>query len=78
MACFVPQQVGEVKVSVCINGEHIKGSPYSVVVSRDHISLSQPSRIVNNDGRMGYPCGIGFSRNGKWAVADNSNYCVYL
>ena len=31
--CFLPHQVGEVKVSVCINGKHIKGSPYSVVAS---------------------------------------------
>ena len=78
VACFVPHQVGEVKVSVCVNGEHIKGSPYSVVVSRDYTSLCKPSKIVNNDGRMGRPWGIGFSRNGKWAVADNSNHCVYL
>ena len=27
---------------------------------------------------MGQPWGIGFSRNGKWAVADYSNHCVYL
>ena len=35
MTCFESQQVGEVKVSVCVNGEHIKGSPYSVVTSSD-------------------------------------------
>ncbi|XP_065909000.1 E3 ubiquitin-protein ligase TRIM71-like [Dysidea avara] len=78
VACFVPHQVGEVKVSVCVNGEQIKGSPYSVVASRDYTSLNKPSKIVNNDGRMGEPFGIGFSRNGKWAVADWSNHCVYL
>jgi len=32
VACFIPHQVGEVKVSLCINGEHIKGSFYSVVL----------------------------------------------
>ena len=33
---------------------------------------------MNNDGRMDGPRGIGFSRNGKWAVADRFNHCVYL
>ena len=37
MASFVPQQVGEVKVSVFVKGEQIKGSPYSIMV-RDYIS----------------------------------------
>ncbi|XP_065909002.1 E3 ubiquitin-protein ligase TRIM71-like [Dysidea avara] len=78
VACFVPHQVGEVKVSVCVNGEQINGSPYSVVVSRDYTSLSKPIKIVNNDGRMSRPWGIGFSRNGKWAVAVPYNHCVYL
>jgi len=78
VACFVPHKIGKVKLSACINGEHIKGSPYSIVVSRDYTSLSKPSKIVNNDGRMGKPWGIGFSSNGKWAVADRSNDYVYL
>ena len=76
--CFLPHQVGEVKVSVCVNGKYIKGSPYSVADSCDYTSLSKPSKIVNKDGKMSGPQGIGFSRNGKWAVADWSNHCVYL
>ena len=31
MASFVPQKVGEVKLSVFVNGQQIKGSPYSVM-----------------------------------------------
>jgi len=69
VACFLPHQVGEVKVSVCVNGEHIKGSPYRVVVSCDYISLSKPSKIVNGS-RMGKLGVIAFSSNGKWAVTD--------
>ena len=75
---FVSHQVGQVKVFVCVNGENIKGSPYSLVASRDYTLLSKPSEKVNNDGRMGLPWGTGFSSNGKWAVADWSNDCVYL
>ena len=79
MASYVSQQVGEVKVSVFVNGEQIKGSPYSVtVIMRDYTSVNKPSKIVNNDGNMGQPWGIAFGKNGMWAVADYSNHCVYI
>ena len=77
MASFVAQQVGEVKLSVSINGQQIKGSPYSLVVC-DYTRVGKPSKIVNNDGNMGKPWGISFSNNGMWAVADNTKHCVYI
>ena len=80
MASFVAQQVGEVKLSVSINGQQIKGSPYNLVV-RNHIDytrVGKPSKILNNDGNMGEPWGIAFSKNGMWAVADYSKHCVYI
>jgi len=78
VACFVPHQVGEVKVLVCVNGENVKGSPYSIVAC-DYTSLSKPSKIVNNDGTgMGVPSSIGFGRNGNWAVVDMLNFCICL
>ena len=77
MASFVPQQVGEVKFAVFVNGEQIKGSPYSVMV-RDYTSLDKPSKTMNNYGNMGKPWGIAFDKNGMWAVADYSNHCVYI
>ena len=75
MASFVPQQVGEVKVSVFVKGEQIKGSPYSIMV-RDYTSVNKPSKIVNNDGNIGEPWGIAFGKNGMWAVADFFNNCM--
>ena len=80
MASFVAQQVGEVKLSVSINGQQIKGSPYSVVVQQyiDYTRVGKPSKIVNNDGNMGKPWGIAFGKNGMWAVADNTKHCVYI
>ena len=77
MASFIPQQVGEVKLSVFANGEQIKGNPYSVMV-KDYTSVNKPSKIVNNDGNMGEPWGIAFGKNGMWAVVDNSKHCVYI
>ena len=79
MASFVAQQVGEVKLSVSINGQQIKGSPYSLVVQYiDYTRVSKPRKVINNDGKMGGPWGIAFDKNGMWAVADNTNHCVYI
>ena len=80
MASFVVQQGGEVKLSVFVNGQQIKGSPYSVVVQQsiDYTRVDKPSKIVNNDGNMGEPWGIAFGKNGMWAVADNTKHCVYI
>ena len=78
MASFVAEQVGEAKVLVSINGEQIKGSPYSTVVDRNHQAIDKPSKIVNNNGSMGEPWGVAFGRNGLWAVADHTNHCVYI
>ena len=77
VASFVPQQVGEVKLSVFVNGQQIKGSPYSVMV-RDYTSVNKPSKIVNNDGNTGCSWGIAFGKNGMWAVADWFNHYVYI
>ena len=80
MASFVVQQGGEVKLSAFVNGQQIKGSPYSVVVQQfiDFTRVGKPSKIVNNDGNMGKPWGIAFGKNGMWAVADNSKHCLYI
>ena len=78
VASLVPEQVGEAKVLVCINGEQIKGSPYSIVVGRNYQAIDKPSKIVKNDASMGGPWGVAFGKNGMWAVADHSNHCVYI
>jgi len=75
MASFVAKDVGEAKLFVSINGEQIKGSPYSIVVGRNYQAIDKPSKIVKNDGE---PWGIAFNRNGLWAVADNFYHCVYI
>ena len=69
---------GEVKLSVIINGRHIQGSPYNVSVCRNYFALNVPSKIVDDDGRMGKPWGIAFGKDGMWAVADHSKHCVYI
>ena len=78
-ASFVPKEVGNLKVFVSIDGQSIKDSPYHVLVSRNYPSIERPTNIVNYHGKMGKPWGIAFGpKNGVWAVADQSNHCVYV
>ena len=75
-ASFVANQVGEVKLSVTIKGQQIKGSPFIVKVHGKYNTIDKPNKVVTKAGRMGAPWGIAFGRNGVWAVTDRSNHCV--
>ena len=77
-ASFVANQVGEVKLSVTIKGQQIKGSPFNVKVRRNYTTIDKPSKVVNPDEKMGQPWGIVFNRDGMWAVADITNHCVWI
>ena len=77
-ASFVAKQVGEAKLSVTIEGEHIKDSPYSVMVGRDYKSIDEPIKIIKYDsGYLGCTLAIAFGRDGVWAVTNNYQ-CVYI
>ena len=79
MASFAAERVGEAKLSVSINGEQIRGSPYSIVVQgRNYRAIAKHSKIVNNNGSMCKPWGVAFNRNGLWAVTDDGSHCVYI
>ena len=78
-ASFVsPHTLGEVGLSVFVDGQQIKGCPYMVMIRRNYISLGKPNKILNNDGSMDEPWGIAVSKDGTWAVSDWSNHCVYI
>ena len=73
-----PHQLGEVALSVFVDGQQIKGCPYTVMVRRNYNSLGRPNKVQNIDGSMDEPWGVAVSRDGKWAVSDWSNHCVYI
>ena len=75
---FVANQVGEVKLSVTIKGQQIKGSPFIVKVQRNCTKIDKPSKVVNEVGRLGEPWSIAFGRDGTWAVTDDTNHCVWI
>ena len=77
-ASFVANQVGEVKLSVTIKGQQIKGSPFDVKVHRNYKTIDRPSKVVSVGGRMITPWDIAFGRDDMWAVTDDSNHCVWI
>ena len=77
-ASFVANEVGEVKLSVTIKEQQIKGSPFSVKVHGKYTAIDKPSKVVNEGDRMGEPWGIAFGRDGTWAVTDGTNHCVWI
>jgi len=76
-ASFVANHVGELRLSVTIKKQHIKGSPYLVNVHRNYYVLDKPNKIVDGGG-LQLPRGIAFGKDGIWAVGDDSNHCVWM
>ena len=77
-ASFVANQIREVKLSVTIKGQQIKGSPFSIKVHGKYTAIDKPSKVVNKGGRMGKPFGIAFGRDGMYAVVDYGHHCVWI
>jgi len=67
-ASLVGEQVGEAYLYVSINGQEIRGSPYSIV--RRHGALKLPSQIVDINRNMGQPWGVAICSNGIWAYSS--------
>ena len=75
---FVAQQVGEMKLSVFVNGQPIKGNPLTIMVKENPV---MPRKIITNhydnfDQLMGIAC----SSDSTWAVVADWNkgrVCVF-
>ena len=80
-AMFTVKKVGKVKVSVFLDGEQIKDSPYNIMVARNYPAVTKPSDVMDISGHghiNAKPWGIAFGKNDVWAVADWTNHCVYV
>ncbi|XP_065916064.1 tripartite motif-containing protein 2-like [Dysidea avara] len=76
-ASFIANHVGDLRLSVTINKQHIKGSPYLVNVHRNYRAMDKPNKIVD-EGGLKHPRDIAFGKDGVWAVGDDSNHCVWM
>ena len=74
-ASFVAQQIGDVKLSVCIDEEGTEECTSSCIPATQYTAVNMPSKIIQTDGK---PCGIAFAQNGSWALTDSTNHCVYI
>ena len=74
---FAAEQIGEVKLSVFVNGRKIKESPFRIVVQDNYI---EPTEIITSkdDDSFGQLHGNACSNNGMWAVADLTKNCVFV
>ena len=75
---FTTEFIGHHQLSVTIGGQNINNSPYSFVVARDYSKVIRSTKVIDDDGAMGWPWGVAFSNDNHWAVADYSNDCIYL
>ena len=76
---FTPKHLGKAKLTVSINGQQVKGSPYNVTVFCDYTQAcieKLNSSALGGDAKQ--PWAIAIGRHGIWAVADHYNHCVYL
>ena len=78
LVSFAPEKAGNTKLFVSINGLQTRENPYIFMVHKSYLAASQPSNIVDRNGRMGQPWGIAFSQNGLWAVTDWFKHRIYL
>jgi len=78
-ASFVANQLGEMKLSVCIDDKYTKESPYIIPVVHQYSALDEPTKIIKDDERIDYPMGIAFGKDGLWAMVRGAAYnCVCI
>jgi len=77
-ASFVPQKVGEIKLSVSVDDVEIMKRPIIIVVHKSYLTLDKQSTLVTISGKMDRPWGVAVDSKGTWAVTDYTNHFVYL
>ena len=72
-----PQQLGQHKLSITINGQDIHGSPFdlSVVPQRDYTKLKDPVQTITG---ISFPMYIAFSDKGDMFVTSYNGKCVHV
>ncbi|XP_043937363.1 E3 ubiquitin-protein ligase TRIM71-like [Protopterus annectens] len=76
---YCPQQEGDHTISVMINNQHIKQSPFQITVrsGRSYASIGIPVNLFggegDGDGQLCRPWGVCVTKDGFIIVADRSN-----
>ena len=72
-----PQQLGQYKLSITIQGQDIQGSPFdlSVVPRRHYTKIKYPVQTITG---INYPMYIAFSDNGDVFVTSYNDNCIHM
>ena len=76
LVSVVPQQLGQHHLSITVNGERIKDSPFTlnIIPQSDHTQLKKPTQTITGISRPEY---IAFSDNGDMFVTS-SDHCIHV
>ena len=73
---YSPKVQGSCKLSIKLNGEHVRDSPFTVLVKPFHV---KPVSSIGLDvGIFKYPLGLAVSNRDEIAVADQGNHRVQI
>ena len=72
---YTPTTRGLHKLHVQINGEHIRGSPFDVIVKVPVDQLGTPVRVIQG---VNLPTGIAVNKQGEVIVAEEGAQCVSI
>ncbi len=78
LVSVVPQQLGQHRLSITVNGGHIKDSPFTldIVPQRDYTQLiKDPSQTITGIRSPRY---IAFSDNGDMFVTSSDRHCIHV
>ena len=77
--CYFPRVQGTIKLLVKVNGEHIHGCPFAVIVKpfqvKPALSFGKKS---SGEGLLYKPMGVAVTAEGEVVVADNQNHRVQV
>ena len=76
---YSPRVQGRVKLSIKVNGEHVRDSPFTVLVKPFHVKpVLSFGKHGSDVGTFKYPVGVAVSNRDEIAVADCSNHRVQI
>ena len=76
---YSPKVQGSCKLSIKVNGEHVRDSPFTVLVKPYHVKpVLSFGKNGSNVGMLKYPLGVAVSNRDEIAVADQMNHRVQI
>ena len=72
---YQPTIKGRHQLHIKVEGQHVRGSPFSLAVTLPIEKLGTPILTI---GDMEGPCGVAINQRGEVVVSDRYRHCVYV